>query len=150
MSDPDDYTAQISKRIEDLQTDRWIKLMGLVFIGGPLLFLFNIGFAVKTHLDGSERDKLIRQGISCLLADLDDHRHTNQFAHDELAENHHFPKILQPDVIPLTPEQAQVLKRRCEVFVRRSIGEGIQTSTPVSNQKGAAHGGQRRSVPRAP
>lgn len=122
-ADPVDLSA-VHTRISDLQTERWIRTMALLVIGGPILFLVTLGFGIKSYVDGINRDKLIRQGIACLLADLDDHRHTNQFAHESLAKNHHFPEILQPDVIPLTKEEAARLKSQCQHFVKVTLGVG--------------------------
>jgi hypothetical protein len=62
-------------------------------------------------------NEIVRAGVGCLLADLDDHRHTNQGAHDQIAANLHV-KIDQPDIIPLTKDQAQVLKQLCDEFVK--------------------------------
>jgi hypothetical protein len=118
-----DVTA-LGRRIGDLQTDRWIKLMVLAFVGGPLLFLVTIGFGIKGQIERDKSIKLLRQGISCLFADVDDHRHTNQFAHEEMAKKLGV-EIIQPDIIPLTREQAAQLKTECEHFVQRTLGVGL-------------------------
>jgi hypothetical protein len=114
----------VGSRIQELQTERWVRTMVLLVIGGPLLFALNLGIAIKASIDSGHRDRLIRQGISCLLADLDDHRHTNQGAHDALADAAHI-KIVQPDVIPLTKEEAQILKGSCERFVQNTLGQSL-------------------------
>lgn len=113
-----------STRISDLQTQRWVRTMYMLGI----LVALNFTIAVKAQLDGSNRNALIRQGISCLLADLDDHRHTNQFAHETLAMKHGFGAIQQPDVIPLTKDQAAKLKLQCDHFVHETIGIAGQHS----------------------
>lgn len=95
-------------------------MMALLVIGGPILLALNVGVAVKTHIDSDNTVKLVRQGVSCMFADLDDHRHTNQYAHQEIA-NALGLKINQPDVIPLTKEQAQALKESCVAFIHGSL-----------------------------
>jgi hypothetical protein len=62
-------------------------------------------------------EQIVRSGVGCLLADLDDHRHTNQGAHDTIADKLG-TKVVQPDIIPLNKEQAQVLKGLCDEFVK--------------------------------
>ncbi|HET7110269.1 MAG TPA: hypothetical protein VFI41_05320 [Gemmatimonadales bacterium] len=84
-----------------------------------VLVLIGVLFAVRA---GDRRavlrsNETVRAGVGCLLADLDDHRHTNQFAHDKEADALHI-EINQPDVIPLTHDQAQVLKQLCDEFIR--------------------------------
>lgn len=115
--------ASLSARIRDLQTERWVRTMTLLVIGGPLLFVATLGYAIKSHVDADHATKLVRQGISCILADMDDHRHTNQFAHETLAAAHGI-KIIQPDVIPLSREQADRLKQECDVFIHTTLGVG--------------------------
>jgi hypothetical protein len=73
--------------------------------------------------------EVVKNGVACLLADLDDHRHTNQFAHENIAKAEGVD-ITHPDVTPLTKDQAQVLKKLCDEFVRagtislRHYGQG--------------------------
>jgi hypothetical protein len=100
---------------------RFRLIAGLLVIGGPLLFAFTLAFAVKTTVDGNNRSEQLRRGVACLLADLDDHRHTNQYAHEKMAEADHV-EIHQPDIIPLTREQAAKLKAACEPYVRAAVG----------------------------
>lgn len=113
----------IGTRIADLQTERWIRTVVLLVIGGPLLFTLTLGYAVKTTIDNNHRTQLLRDGVACLLADLDDHRHTNQFAHAELAHRHGI-EINQPDVIPLSRAEAEALKKQCHHFVEGTVGIG--------------------------
>lgn len=101
---------------------RYKTLALLAIIGGPLLFVVTMAFAIKTTVDGAERTKQLRQGVACLLSDLDDHRHTNQFAHDTLSQKHGFGSIPQPDVIPLSKAQAERLKANCTPYVKRVAG----------------------------
>jgi len=78
-------------------------------------------------------ETVLRAGVACLLADIDDHRHTNQDAHNDIINGLHLPKNLQPDLIPLTVEQAAILKEYCHVFVTetgRAIG--LKTATPTN------------------
>lgn len=102
---------------------RYKTLALLAIIGGPLLFVVTMAFAIKTTVDGAERTKQLKQGVACLLSDLDDHRHTNQYAHDTLAEKHGFGKIIGPDVIPLTKAQAERLKVACMPYVKQVAGD---------------------------
>lgn len=102
---------------------RWRISLLFLSIGGPLLLALIISLTVQqSTIKNNER--LMRRGISCLLADLDDHRHTNQYAHDTLAKAHGFPDIKQPDIIPLTPQQAAELKKNCDTFVQEAISQG--------------------------
>lgn len=102
---------------------RWRISLLFLGIGGPLLLALIISLSVQ---QGAIRnnERVMRRGISCLLADMDDHRHTNQFAHDTLAKAHGFSKILQSDIIPLTPQQATELKKNCDIFIQEAIGQG--------------------------
>lgn len=132
--DPRAYPPGVSpvvNQIRDLQTERWTRMVTLLIIGGPVLFALNVGIALKTHADNRHAVGLLSQGVACLLADMDDHRHTNQFAHEQLAR--HIPasetksghvEIEQPDVIPLTKEQADRLKEECDHFVKATLGVG--------------------------
>jgi hypothetical protein len=90
--------------------------IGLLIANTILIFsLFFVRASDRRIL--THDDRIQKDGIACLLADLDDHRHTNQYAHDKLAEFDHI-EINQPDVIPLTPAQAQALKSLCNEFIK--------------------------------
>lgn len=102
--------------------DRWRKSVVLLILGGPLLVALTLGLGWKADHDRARQVRILSNGVKCLLADLDDHRHTNQAAHDTLAEKHGFGKIIQPDVIPLTKEQADRLKQSCETYVQGAVG----------------------------
>jgi len=93
----------------------------LLVIGGPLLFALTLALGIHANMVQSDQIHILNQGVRCLLADLDDHRHTNQGAHDTLASAHGI-KIIQPDVIPLTREQAAVLKQSCSPYVGEATG----------------------------
>lgn len=108
-------------------------LVFLALIGGPFLFALTMGFAIKATVDTHKAEHLLRQGVNCLLADMDDHRHTNQFAHDQLAARHGFPPIVQPDVIPLSREQAEAFKANCEPYIKSTLG---LHSAPTGTQAG--------------
>lgn len=94
-------------------------LTGLYVIGLTIIVLLSGLIVSQTvnHREDRARSRLLKAGVACLLADLDDHRHTNQGAHNTLAD-HLGVQIIQPDVIPLTSSQAQLLKSYCQQFVR--------------------------------
>jgi hypothetical protein len=116
-------------------------IAALLVIGGPLLFAFTAAFAIKTNIDGNHRSDQIRRGVACLLADLDDHRHTNQYAHQQIANAEH-AEIQQPDLIPLTKEQAIRLKAACEPYVRAAVGNALYPSrSQAEPQPQAERGG---------
>jgi hypothetical protein len=95
--------------------------VALLLIGGPILFALTMAFAIVNTVQGNDRDKLIRQGIACLLADTDDHRHTNKNAHEQLAKAHGVV-FDQVDSIPLTEEQATKFKQECNPYIKATVG----------------------------
>lgn len=101
---------------------RWRRSVVLLIVGGPMLFILTLGIGIKGDRDRAHQVKILSNGVKCLLADLDDHRHVNQEAHEALARNHGFGKIIGPDVIPLTKEQAARLKLACNAYVQGAVG----------------------------
>jgi hypothetical protein len=101
---------------------RWFRATWLLIVGGPLLFALTAGLTLYTTTQTSRIESRLNHGIVCLLADLDDHRYTNQNAHDQLAA-HDMVIIQQPDVKPLTPQQVDQLKPACDRFVHEILNE---------------------------
>lgn len=82
--------------------------------------------------------RVVYDGTACLLADLDDHRHTNQTAHENLAEAEG-AKVTQPDITPLNKEQANILKHLCDEFIKagtQSLVGGLGKNDPNTAQGG--------------
>lgn len=132
----------VGNRIDDLQTERWIKMMTMLVVGGPLLFVLLAIYALIDHNDGVERDRLIRQGISCLLANMDDHRITNKYAHDELAR--FGGKVIdQTDHILLSQDEVDRLRMDCQTFVRVTLGSGAVPPGHQADRSHQPHGDQR-------
>lgn len=98
---------------------RWAAV--LLIIGGPLLFVLTLAIGIHSNMVQDHQIHTLNNGVRCLLADLDDHRHTNQGAHDTLAAAHGI-KIVQPDLIPLTRAQAEILKQACSPYVHEATG----------------------------
>jgi hypothetical protein len=94
---------------------RWKNATWLLIIGGPVLFVLTLGLTTYTTMSLLRIESRLNHGISCLLADTDDHRYTNQAAHNQLAAQLHV-QIDQPDIKPLSPEQVVRLKRECALF----------------------------------
>jgi hypothetical protein len=119
--DPDDLVgATVERAAEKVAAASGPPRRGLAVwtVGGTIIVLLLGVLGVLLAVDVSLNRQLrsLQNGQRCILADLDDHRHTNQGAHNRLAESLHV-EIVQPDVAPLSPGQAQVLKASCSLFV---------------------------------
>lgn len=102
---------------------RWRISLLFLTIGGPLLFALTLALSFQQGTI-HQQEHLIKRGISCLLADQDDHRTTNKFAHDQMAKALHI-EINQTDAIPLSEVQSNALKIECQSFIQEAVGEGI-------------------------
>jgi hypothetical protein len=100
---------------------RWRRSVALLVIGGPVLFVLTLGVGVRNEVVRHRESRSLQNGVRCLLADLDDHRHTNQYAHEALADAAKI-QIEQPDVIPLTKDQAAKLKMACATYIEGAAG----------------------------
>jgi hypothetical protein len=108
------------------QDKRFRQSVILLLIGGPALFVATMAFATYSIHQAHSNERVLRNGVACLLADLDDHRHTNQNAHNTLATAHHI-EIIQPDLIPLSKSQVDALKQSCDTYVRAAVGQGLRS-----------------------
>jgi hypothetical protein len=100
---------------------RWSWAYVLLVIGGPVLFAVTLSFAVVSAVQLAHIERRLTHGVACLLGDTDDHRYTNQFAHDMIAARLGVD-VKQQDVKPLTPEQVEKLKTECDNFVSQRLG----------------------------
>jgi hypothetical protein len=101
---------------------RWSWAYVLLIIGGPLLFVVTAWLTVSTTTQARRLERGLTHGITCLLADTDDHRYTNQEAHNQIAARFGL-EIKQQDIKPLTEVQVARLKADCARFVGGAVGQ---------------------------
>lgn len=118
-----DTVSESLRAARQADARRWRISLGFLFLGGPVAVAVTVVLALQQGTIHTQ-ERLIRKGISCLLADQDDHRITNKEAHRQLALAHGVT-IQQHDEIPLDAAQATALKQQCISFVQEAIGQGL-------------------------
>lgn len=115
--------ARILKEAAHRDRRRWQVSLALLILGGPMLALLAL-FQINQSAHLNEQDDLMRRGIACLLAEMDDHRLANVDDHQLNAERHGFSPLQQVGAIELTKEQAAALKGFCEQFIGEAVRLG--------------------------
>lgn len=100
---------------------RWRRSVALLIIGGPVLFVVNVGVLWQAHHNETTFKKDIRQGVSCLLGDGSTHRRDSRTFETDVAA-----KLGIPDypgklraATPVPAEDLDALTRRCAPVLRR-------------------------------
>lgn len=100
---------------------RWRRSVVLLIIGGPVLFLLNLGVLWQARHNETVFKKDIRQGISCMLGEESTHRRDSRTFETDVAAKLGIPnypgKLHAETTVP--SDDLDVLTRRCVPILRR-------------------------------
>jgi hypothetical protein len=124
-------------RAADVVTEdnrRWRRSVVLLIIGGPALFLLNLGILWQTHQSEISFRRDIREGMSCILGDEASHRHDQRNFETAVTQKLGVTVELGP-ATRIATEDLQVLTDKCEPILRRFAALGLTSQ--------GAEGGKR-------
>lgn len=134
---------------------RWRRSITLLIIGGPVLFLLNMGILIQSRHNENVYKKDTRQGISCLLGEISTHRHdartfelavTNKLGIEDFGQQLHAPS-------PIPEDRLNDLVRRCGPVINRFVSVDTFSGKPYTPQiplHAEGESGQSKRTPGTP
>ena len=114
---------------------RWRKSVALLIIGGPLLFIMNLGILWEGHQRELSFRKDIRDGMTCLLGDESSHRRDQRRFETAVIEKLGIKVTLGAES-PVPEEDLNVLTGRCKPVLQRFVDLTIGKQGMLPNEAG--------------
>lgn len=116
---PKGELARVSTAVVE-DNRRWRRSIVLLIIGGPLLFLMNLGVFLQGRHNEATFKADVRQGVSCVLGNVASHRRDQRAFEQGMAQKLNVPLDLGPET-NVPADDLTALVSRCPIILRRFL-----------------------------
>jgi len=114
---------------------RWRRSVALLILGGPVLFLVNLGVYAQARHNEKVFKRDIRQGMTCLLGDVSSHRRDQRAIEESLIKQLKLDTVLGPPT-PVPASDLDQMVATCAPVLQRFLGYSLGGQGIGPNQAG--------------